>query len=113
MKAPAFVRKWCKENEVDLGSFFYEADGDPEWDKVSDELVDEDKYNNEHAAVFEHIPTGRYVRTFYSSLPYGIDDYGMQPNDLYDIEEVFPVEVTRTEYRSKAEQKKDGAACPR
>ncbi len=51
MSAPAFVRKWCKENDVDLDDFALEAIEDEAWEKVSDELADEGKYNNERAVM--------------------------------------------------------------
>jgi hypothetical protein len=108
---PDIVVQWLEANGIERECFHWEAGDYPEdWEKVSDRFFCESKYNNERAIVFRHVPTGRYFQTFYSSLPHGITDYGMCPDDQYVIEEVFPVEVTKTVYLTQQEIDNRGRA---
>ena len=105
-KMPAFVRKWARAADVEPEDVQNELDDDGEWEKVSEELVEEEKYNNVTEVIYKHLDSGRFIRVWTHSLPYGITDYGMAPEGEEDIEEVFPVEVTVTKYLTREEAKK-------
>jgi hypothetical protein len=107
MKAPKLIRDWCKEADVDLASFVHEFDPNI-WEEVEENLVGEDKYSNINEMVVEHLPSGRFFRVLTRSLPYGIEDYGMEEEED-DIEEVFPVRVTVTKYLTRAERRAEAA----
>jgi hypothetical protein len=106
-KVPNLVKKWCKANGLEWeGLKTFELDDFPDdWEKVSSELCDEGKYENINVEVWEHIDSGRFFQFLTHSLPYGITDYEMMPEELEDIEEVFPVQMTKTEYMTAAQRK--------
>lgn len=56
------------------------------------------KYEVEFAEVYRHIQSGRLFRFITHDLPYGITDYGMAPESLNDIVEVFAPDVVTTVY---------------
>jgi hypothetical protein len=113
-QVPDFVRRWAKRKRVALRELTWEIPGSAEWDKVCEELVGEGKYSNDNAVVYEYVgrgkDSGRCILLITHSLPYGIEGYGMEPEDE-DIEEVFPVEVTVTKYLTKQqiEEREKGA----
>lgn len=116
-KVPAFVRKWGRSMGLRPEEIAAELVGacgdehDPDWELVSKGLLDEDKYSNISEFVFRHRQSGRFVRVLSRSLPYGINDYGMEEYDEDDdVEEVFPVRVTVTKYLDRKEIQKGGAA---
>ncbi len=104
MKIPRFVLAWARKEDIPRDDITMEIQTHPDWSTVSEEIVDEEKYNNVSELILEHAESGRFVRVMTNSLPYGITDYGMAPEDE-DIEEVFPVQVLVTKYLTKAEQK--------
>jgi hypothetical protein len=70
---------------------------------MKSELVGEEKYNNVNEVVLRHRESGRYILFFTHSLPYGITDYGMAPEEGVVVE-VFPREVIVTRYETEPEQ---------
>ena len=86
-----------------------EGDTDADWQLVHEELASEEKYWNENEVVLRHRASGRYVRFYQYSLPYGIDDYGGNEMEREDgeFEEVFPQEVTTVVFKSKNELRKE------
>ena len=104
MNAPRIIRRWCKENDLELNCFVWECEGDPDWEIVLKELIGEDKYENVNEVIILHVPSNRFFRTTESSLPYGIESYGSAyEEDGDDVVEVFPREVTVTQYFTKKE----------
>lgn len=99
MNSP-FIEQWCAERDIEINCFHFEYDAT--FEEVNREFASEDKYNSVFLVVVRHIPTGRYFRFEDHSLPYGITDYGMDP-DMGEIEEVFPREKTVTVYMTKEE----------
>ena len=106
------VKRWCRKNDVDLEAFHYECEG-PDWVKVHEGFACEDKYYNLEEVVFRHVPTGRFVRCWEYSLPYGIEDYGHPDFDERDIAEVFPEEVTIVEFQTREEKQEGRPTCRR
>src|SRR5262245_13580247 len=100
MNVPAFLKEYYRQPEDDPDDDFYFDDprGDPDFEEVSDTLVGTNKYSNINERIWRHVPTGRFIRTYTHSLPYGIeDDYGMEDEDD-DIDEVFPTAVVVIRY---------------
>jgi hypothetical protein len=107
-KIPSFVRSWaekqdldCKDHELLLAAL---AASD-EWQEVFSEIVEEEKYCNVNEVVLKQLESNRFILICTHSLPYGITDYGTEPEDE-DIEEVFPVEVVVTQYRTKEQMQR-------
>lgn len=102
MKIPEFVAEWCESCDLDICDFHENWPG-CDWEKVDQSHVREDKYSNLNQIILRHIPSGRFVRIWDRSLPYGID-YEMECLGLDgNIEEVFPVELTVTNYLTREE----------
>lgn len=106
-KVPKFLRQWCKGVGLNLGDLcHYELQGDPDWEEVHDGFVSQDKYHNVCECVLRHVETGRCFRFLYTDLPYGIEDYGdseFESEELSEVVEVFPVQVTVTQYLTRRE----------
>jgi len=118
MKMPKFVCEWAKDADIDPDDIWSELaysdfKDDPDWELVSEELYSEEKYGNINERILHHLGTGRYVRLWTDSLPYGIESYGAEEANEHTIEEVFPLRVMTTVYLTKQELKErkdtDGA----
>jgi hypothetical protein len=101
-QVPKFIREWAELDDVVQYMHEMRAATD-DWEEVSSEIIEEDKYNNVEEVVLKHKETGRFFRLHFHTLPYGITDYGMRPEDENIIIEVFPYQVMVTKYMTTGE----------